>query len=80
MDLRNTLAAVFAGVGLLWPAPTSGDPVTVRYREGVVHGLLTLRSPDGAVPRRRVHSPSATPGDVDQLQSTIHHATPFRFQ
>jgi hypothetical protein len=49
MDLRNLLVAVLAGVGLLCPAPTSADPVAVRYREGVVHGFLALRSTEGAL-------------------------------
>jgi hypothetical protein len=47
MDLRSLLAAVLAGVGFL--SPLSADPVAVRYREGVVHGFLTLRSPEGAI-------------------------------
>jgi hypothetical protein len=33
----------------LTSAPFAADPVTVRYREGVVHGFLVLRSLDGQV-------------------------------
>jgi hypothetical protein len=49
MDPRNLLVAVLAGVGLLSPAPAPADPIAVRYREGVVHGFLVLRSPEGAI-------------------------------
>ena len=49
MDLRKTLVAALAAVGLSWPVPMAADPVAVRYREGVVHGFLTLRSPEGAI-------------------------------
>jgi hypothetical protein len=49
MNLRNTLVAFLGGLALWCPVPTSADPVAVRYREGVVHGFLTLRSPEGAL-------------------------------
>jgi hypothetical protein len=43
------VVAALVGVGLLWPVSVSADPVAVRYREGVVHGFLTLRSATGAI-------------------------------
>jgi hypothetical protein len=47
MKLKNSMAAVLvsAAVGL---APTAwAEPVAVRHAEGLVHGFLSLRSPDG---------------------------------
>jgi hypothetical protein len=40
--------AAFLAVALLVPV-ASADPVAVRFAEGVVHGFLTLRVPDGPV-------------------------------
>ena len=39
------LVAVFLQPG----RPLSAEPVTVRYREGSVHGFLALRAPDGKI-------------------------------
>ena len=47
MKLRNILAGVLIGAALLRPGTTSSEPVAVRYMEGLVHGFLALRSPDG---------------------------------
>jgi hypothetical protein len=49
MDVRNTWVPALACGAILWCAPISADPVQVHYREGVVHGFLTLRSPEGAI-------------------------------
>ena len=49
MKLRNTLLAAFCGAALLWPGTTSSDPVAVRHAEGLVHGFLSLRSPEGKI-------------------------------
>jgi hypothetical protein len=49
MDLRNLLTAVLTSVALLWASAPSADPVVVRHVEGLVHGFLSLRSPEGAV-------------------------------
>jgi hypothetical protein len=32
---------------LLWPPPAAAEPVLVRFTEGITHGFLTLRTPDG---------------------------------
>ena len=41
------LAALLAGVGLLWPSSLLAAPVAVRHMEGLVHGFLTLSTLDG---------------------------------
>ena len=46
MKLRSTAALVTA-VSLTLPATARPEPVTVRHAEGLVHGFLSLRSPDG---------------------------------
>jgi hypothetical protein len=46
-DFKRRL--IVALVLALVPGYVLGDPVTVRYPEGVVHGFLVLRSEDGAV-------------------------------
>src|SRR5712692_7306018 len=47
MKLRNILAVALCGAALLQPGTISSEPVAVRHLEGLVHGFLTLRSPDG---------------------------------
>ena len=47
MKLRAILVSVLASVGLLWAGAPSAEPVLVRHLEGLVHGFLSLRSPDG---------------------------------
>ena len=48
MKFRNSLAAVLVGAALLLkPGTTSSEPVAVRHVEGLVHGFLALRSPEG---------------------------------
>src|ERR1017187_56435 len=49
MELRNYFAIALAIVGLLWSSASSAEPVVVRHVEGLVHGFLSLRSPEGAV-------------------------------
>ncbi len=49
MKLRKILVAVSAGVALLWAGAPSAEPVLVRHVEGLVHGFLSLRSPEGAI-------------------------------
>jgi len=46
--LRLVVVGLAASCGLV-SARSTADPVAVRYREGVVHGLLVLRSLDGEV-------------------------------
>ena len=36
-------------VVLLWTSIPSAEPVVVRHVEGLVHGFLSLRSPEGTV-------------------------------
>jgi hypothetical protein len=43
------LVAVFACGALLRPGSTLAEPVAVRFAEGLVHGFLALRTPDGAL-------------------------------
>jgi hypothetical protein len=45
---RVLTAAVALFVALSTAAPRA-EPVTVRYAEGLVHGFLTLKSPDGTL-------------------------------
>ena len=49
MDVMKRWVPALACGAILWSASLSADPVPVRYREGVVHGFLTLRSSDGAI-------------------------------
>lgn len=35
--------------GFLWNCVASAEPVVVRHTEGVVHGFLSLRSPEGSL-------------------------------
>lgn len=45
---RAVRASALASVMLLCAAMLAGEPVTVRFAEGIVHGFLTLRTLDGA--------------------------------
>jgi hypothetical protein len=47
MPFRNVLIVVFVGAAILRAAITSSEPVAVRHPEGLVHGFLALRSPEG---------------------------------
>jgi hypothetical protein len=48
MDLRHRLfVVVVAAVPLVWAGAPTAEPVIVRHVEGMVHGFLSLRSPDG---------------------------------
>jgi len=47
MKLKNSVAAVLVSAAVGLPPAASADPVAVRHAEGLVHGFLSLRSPDG---------------------------------
>jgi hypothetical protein len=47
MKLKNSMVAAVVTVALCLPAPASSEPVAVRHAEGLVHGFLSLRSPEG---------------------------------
>jgi hypothetical protein len=47
MKLRKIRVALLISAAL-WPATPFAEPVGVRYVEGLVHGFLVLRSPEGA--------------------------------
>jgi hypothetical protein len=49
MQLRTGFAAALLIVGLLWSGCSAAAPVAVRYREGLLHGFLSLRSSDGEI-------------------------------
>lgn len=49
MFTRPLLLASFLYVFLLLPHALSGEPIPVKYREGAVHGFLSLRTLDGKV-------------------------------
>lgn len=47
MKLENTMAAALVGVALCLPRAAGAEPITVRHAEGLVHGFLSLSSPEG---------------------------------
>lgn len=49
MELRNRFSVALAIVALIWTSAPSAEPVVVRHVEGLVHGFLSLRSPEGGV-------------------------------
>ena len=50
MKFRHRLfVVVLAGMTLVWASTPSAEPVVVRHLEGLVHGFLSLRSPDGKI-------------------------------
>jgi hypothetical protein len=49
MELRPRFVLALATVVLFWTSIPSAEPVAVRHVEGLVHGFLSLRSPEGAV-------------------------------
>jgi hypothetical protein len=50
MELRHRLSIVaLASLTFVWTDAPSAEPVVVRHVEGLVHGFLSLRSPDGKV-------------------------------
>lgn len=49
MKLRSNAAAVVITAAVFLPAMVRSEPVTVRHAEGLVHGFLSLRSPDGKI-------------------------------
>jgi len=64
--------AALVAVAVLLPLQITGEPVSVRYREGIVHGFLVLRALDGG-----------TLADGDLLQAvrgnTVTSRLAFRF-
>lgn len=49
MDLRPRFFLALAAGVLLWIRASGAEPVAVRHAEGLVHGFLSLRSPEGSV-------------------------------
>ena len=49
MELTHRFFLALATVVLLWISVPSAEPVVVRHVEGLVHGFLSLRAPEGAV-------------------------------
>jgi len=49
MKLNNRFFLALAGAALIRPGLAPAEPVVVRHVEGLVHGFLSLRSPEGAV-------------------------------
>ena len=48
MELRHRCSVIaLASLTLMWAGAPSAEPVVVRHVEGLVHGFLSLRSPDG---------------------------------
>ena len=47
MKPSNILGALIITAELIWPRATTSEPVAVRHMEGLVHGFLALRSPEG---------------------------------
>jgi hypothetical protein len=45
---RRVLHLIVAFAALLWPCALPADLVTVRYKEGLLHGFLLLRTEEGA--------------------------------
>ena len=67
------LSLLLAATFFVLSTPLLGEPVEVRYTEGLVHGFLTLRSLDGSV---------LAHGDLDQIARDARvtsHLT-FRFK
>jgi hypothetical protein len=49
MKDAQRLVVWLVGLVSIWSAVVSGEPVAVRHAEGLVHGFLVLRSPQGAI-------------------------------
>jgi hypothetical protein len=50
MELRQRFSIVaLVGLTLMWGRAPSAEPVAVRFVEGLVHGFLSLRSPEGRI-------------------------------
>ena len=49
MELKKRIVLALVMVVLLWTSIPSAEPVVVRHVEGLVHGFLSLRSPEGTV-------------------------------
>jgi hypothetical protein len=49
MELTHRFFLALATVIVFWGTVPSADPVVVRHVEGLVHGFLSLRSPEGAM-------------------------------
>ena len=48
-DRTRRLILIAVSTVLLIAGPTSGEPVTVRHTEGLVHGFLVMRTVDGKI-------------------------------
>jgi hypothetical protein len=49
MEPRHRFSLTLAVVALIWTGAPSAEPVVVRHVEGLVHGFLSLRSPEGGL-------------------------------
>src|SRR5213083_1463223 len=49
MKYAHMLVVWLLGLVSIWPRVLSAEPVAVRQAEGLVHGFLVLRSPEGAL-------------------------------
>jgi hypothetical protein len=49
MKLRNTVAVGLLAAALIGTGTATSEPVEVRHVEGLVHGFLALRSPEGKI-------------------------------
>jgi hypothetical protein len=49
MKLAHLAVVWLVNLALLWSGVSSAEPVAVRHVEGLVHGFLVLRSPEGAI-------------------------------
>jgi hypothetical protein len=48
MELKHRCSVIaLASLTLMWAGAPSAEPVVVRHVEGLVHGFLSLRSPEG---------------------------------
>jgi len=68
--LTRFLLALFAAI---CAQPVAADAVAVRFAEGITHGFLALRTPDGAL---------IASGDLAQIarRSAVESRTVFRFR
>ena len=58
-----TRAATVCWAAVLWCSASMAAPISVRYREGLVHGFLTVRTLDGAlIANVAPNSPAARAG------------------
>jgi len=67
------LSLIFCLAALLFAASVQAEPVAVRFTEGITHGFLALRTPDGAL---------IAAGDLAQVarRGAVESRTVFRFK